>query len=101
MRSVSDLDRMTQMSIRDNDDSDVSTGDELPSRQPNHTPVDSAWDEDDDLLGPKPRSAALHRPVSYFQIRQQHMEKIRKAGATGKVQKSNPPGAGGTVLVSG
>lgn len=40
-----------------------------------------------DLFGPVNHTAALHRPVSYTEIKQEKMEKLQKAGATGTVER--------------
>lgn len=43
--------------------------------------------EADDLVGPVPSTASLHRPPSYNQMKSAQAEKIRRAGASGLVQK--------------
>ena len=42
---------------------------------------------DSDLVGPVPTSAALHKPASYNEMKQKQIEKIKKAGALGTVEK--------------
>ncbi|XP_071089902.1 leucine-rich repeat-containing protein 27-like isoform X1 [Haliotis cracherodii] len=40
-----------------------------------------------DIGGLVPHSAELHRPVSYTDIKQQHLEKLKKVGASGKLER--------------
>ncbi|XP_046371501.1 leucine-rich repeat-containing protein 27-like isoform X2 [Haliotis rufescens] len=41
-----------------------------------------------DIGGLVPHSAELHRPVSYTDIKQQHLEKLKKVGASGKLESA-------------
>lgn len=40
-----------------------------------------------DLFGPVLHSAELHRPVSYTEMKQEKSEKLKKAGASGIVER--------------
>ena len=46
-------------------------------------------DVDEDLLGPVPLSAELHRPKQYVDIKQQQIERLKKAGALGIIDKKS------------
>ncbi|XP_067657076.1 leucine-rich repeat-containing protein 27-like isoform X4 [Haliotis asinina] len=41
-----------------------------------------------DIGGLVPHSAELHRPVSYTEMKQQHLEKLKKVGASGKLESA-------------
>ncbi|XP_074641989.1 leucine-rich repeat-containing protein 27-like [Tubulanus polymorphus] len=99
--TANDLNKLTEMSIRGGDSDEDSSDEDFgsnPSRQ-NKTGFNSSLQRrssnpvdahlisrrDSDLIG---KSAALHKPVSYYQIRQQHMERLKKAGAAGRTEKS-------------
>ncbi|KAL5021147.1 hypothetical protein ScPMuIL_000302 [Solemya velum] len=42
------------------------------------------------LVGPVLQTAELHRPVSYTEMKQERVEKLRKAGAMGTVDRQKP-----------
>ena len=50
---------------------------------------DSARDSEDDLIGPVPQSASLHRQMTYNEIRQMQLDKLKKAGALGTLDKKS------------
>ncbi|ELU01457.1 hypothetical protein CAPTEDRAFT_186851 [Capitella teleta] len=52
----------------------------------------SAQKEYQDLVGPVPSSASLHKPPSYNQLKTVQAERIRKAGASGQTAKKKKAG---------
>ena len=44
-------------------------------------------DKNNNLVGPVPSTAELHRPVSYTELRQQHLDKLRRAKASGTMDR--------------
>ena len=50
---------------------------------------DSARDSEDDLVGPVPKSASLHKQKAYDELRQMQLEKLKKAGALGTLDKTS------------
>lgn len=51
-------------------------------------PKGSFYGSLEDLVGPVPQSAALHKPTSYHEIRQQQIDKLQKAGVLQQREKS-------------
>ncbi|XP_064630967.1 leucine-rich repeat-containing protein 27-like isoform X2 [Lineus longissimus] len=107
---VPEMNRIAELSIQDGDtSSDESVEDyrlnrnvqdygyerqEFRSNQLNDR-ASARSDQALDSVGSLPgHSAALHKPVSYYQIRQQHMEKVTKAGGSGKLNKSKSHSGG-------
>ena len=81
----------------DEESSEEDTWDRSPPRRRNemyrqNSSKDSRGDSgvsDSELVGPVPTSAALHKPTSYNEMKQKQIEKIRKAGALGTVEKKS------------
>ena len=50
---------------------------------------DSARDSEDGLVGPVPQTASLHKQMTYNELRQMQIEKLKKAGAMGTLDKKS------------
>ncbi|XP_041369004.1 leucine-rich repeat-containing protein 27-like isoform X5 [Gigantopelta aegis] len=74
----------------DDDDWDGSMGEyaEYMRRQRclSHELSRNSSDNNNNLVGPVPSTAELHRPVSYTEMRQQHLDKLKRAKASGTME---------------
>ena len=50
---------------------------------------DSPRDSEDGLVGPVPQTASLHRQMTYNELRQMQIKKLKKAGAMGTLDKKS------------
>ncbi|XP_041369001.1 leucine-rich repeat-containing protein 27-like isoform X2 [Gigantopelta aegis] len=75
----------------DDDDWDGSMGEyaEYMRRQRclSHELSRNSSDNNNNLVGPVPSTAELHRPVSYTEMRQQHLDKLKRAKASGTMER--------------
>ena len=65
----------------------VASGSQLQRHNSKDSRTGDSGQSDSDLFGPVPTSAALHQPTSYNEIKQKQLEKFRRAGALGTVEK--------------
>ena len=59
------------------------------SQRPSLQHQSSRDSEDGGLVGPVPQSASLHRQMTYNELRQMQIEKLKKAGALGTFDKKS------------